>query len=190
MNRSYAESKENAIKKRPGAALPKSRGGRPPKYAEPRRPITVTLPERILKSLGQIDPDRSRAIVKCVEATERQQGRPANPVELIELTAGKALITVAPSPALRRIPWLRMIEIAPLRFLLALPPGTAVEVLEVALQDLLADPDAGEQDKPLLEVLLSIIRNQRRGRQLSMGEILFVDRAGKGSRPQAPPAAP
>ncbi len=149
-------------------------GGRPPKYAEPRHPVTVTLPERILNDLEAVNPDRCRAIVKCVELAVGQTRR-AKPVELIELTPGKALIVVGPSPALRRIDWLRLVEIGPLRYLLALPPGTAVEVLEVALQDLLLDRDARKGEGLLLAELLKVIRHQRRGRALSAAELLFVD---------------
>jgi hypothetical protein len=185
MNRSYAESKKEATRKREFHEIPKSKGGRPPKYAEPRRPITVTLPERILQKLESADSDRSRAIVKCVEAMDWHENRPRKPVELIELTPGKALIVVGPSASLRMIAWLRLVEIVPFRYLLSLPPGTAVEVLEVALQDLLANP-LSAAERALLSELLKVIRFQRRGRLLSSGEILFVDVPGKGVRREEP----
>ena len=44
------------------------RTGRPAKFAEPSRPVTVTLPERILDLLAAVDSDRAQAIVKTVEA--------------------------------------------------------------------------------------------------------------------------
>ena len=44
------------------------RTGRPAKFAEPSRPVTVTLPERILDLLAAVDSDRAQAIVKAVEA--------------------------------------------------------------------------------------------------------------------------
>ena len=46
----------------------KNRTGRPAKFAEPSRPVTVTLPERILDLLAAVDSDRAQAIVKTVEA--------------------------------------------------------------------------------------------------------------------------
>jgi hypothetical protein len=43
-----------------------SRGGRPRKFAEPTRPVTVTIPDRTLKQLVHIDKDRAKAIAKAV----------------------------------------------------------------------------------------------------------------------------
>ena len=37
-------------------------GGRPAKFAEPSRPVTVTLPERVLQLLAAVDADRAKAI--------------------------------------------------------------------------------------------------------------------------------
>ena len=37
----------------------KSSGGRPAKFAEPSRPVTVTLPERILRQLDETEPLRN-----------------------------------------------------------------------------------------------------------------------------------
>jgi hypothetical protein len=156
----------------------KKAGGRPPKYSEARRPITVTLPERILQDLHSINHDRSRAIVKCVETVMAKGDHPFKPVELIELTPGKALIVVGPSSSLQQIEWLRLVEIAPLRYLLVIPSGTAVEVLEVTIQDLLTNLDPNSSESVLLKELLDVISQQRRGRSISKAELLFVDIPG------------
>lgn len=156
----------------------KRAGGRPPKYSEARRPVTVTLPERILQDLHAINHDRSRAIVKCVETVMANGDRPFKPVELIELTPGKALIVVGPSSSLQQIEWLRLVEIAPLRYLLVLPSGTAIEVLEVAIQDLLRDLDPDSSESVLLKELMDLIGQQRRGRSITKAELLFVDIPG------------
>jgi hypothetical protein len=156
----------------------KNAGGRPPKYSEARRPITVTLPERILQDLHSINPDRSKAIVKCVEAIVAKGDRPFKPVELIELTPGKALILVGQSSSLQQIEWLRLVEIAPFRYLLVLPSGTAVEVLEVTIQDLLRNLDPNTSESVLLRELLDVISHQRRGRSITKAELLFVDIPG------------
>ena len=142
MARYYAETKKNSTKKMPVEKKPqgfaevslerkKNAGGRPPKYREARRPITVTLPERILQGLYAIHPDRCKAIVKCVETVMgTEKGYPFKRVELIEVIPGKALIVVGKSPSLQRIEWLRLVEIASFRYLLVLPSGMAVEALE------------------------------------------------------------
>lgn len=154
--------------------------GRPPKYDEERRPITVTLPERVLTKLQSVNADRSRAIVKCVEAVTGEGERLLKPLELVEVAPGKALIVVGPSQALKRIEWLRLVEIAPARSLLILPSGTPIEVLEVAIHDLLESLAEDDDEKELLTRLRDVISFQRRGRTISKAELLFVEIPGKG----------
>lgn len=156
----------------------KNVGGRPPKFAESRRPITVTLPDRILQKLEAVNHDRSRSIVKCVEAVTGEGDRPLKPVELIEVSPGKALIVVRPSKSLAQIKWLRLVEISPARYLLVLPTGTQVEVLEVAIHDLLDDLGPDSDERNLLMELQNIIGHQRRQRSISKAELLFVDVPG------------
>jgi hypothetical protein len=155
----------------------KSRGGRPPKYLEPRHPVTMTLPERILDQLAEIDPDRSRAVVKVTEAVAGTDKKNLNPVDLVEMAPGECLIVVSLCKALRQIPWLKMIEIAPARYLLTIPSGTPIEVLEVALRDLFHDPELqkNERENNVLQELLNLIGQQRRDLRLSKAEILIID---------------
>jgi hypothetical protein len=152
-------------------------GGRPPKFREPRHPVTMTLPERILDQLAEIDKDRACAVVKVTEAVVGTGKEHFNPVELIEMAPGKSLIVVGPSKALRKIPWLKMIEIATARYLLTIPSGTAIEVLEVALRDLFHSPEWQEKEREaiILHELLDLIGHQRRAQRLSKAEILVVD---------------
>lgn len=153
-----------------------NRGGRPPKFQEPRRPITLTLPERTLAQLALIDSDRARAIVKSVDAVSEQNSTHPKKVELVEMVHKQCLIVVGPCKALRKISWLKLVEIAPARFLLAIPSGTAIETLEVAVMDLLEHEDviANEIERTTLEELRDCIGRQRRGRKMSKMELLLV----------------
>ena len=65
--------------------ISKKGGGRPPKFREPRHPVTMTLPERILDQLAEIDPDRTRAVVKVTEAVVGTGKGRFKPVELIDV---------------------------------------------------------------------------------------------------------
>lgn len=150
-------------------------GGRPPKFDEPRRPITLTLPERTLRQLAAIDADRARAIVKVADAVVRKDTSRAKPVEIVEVAPGKGIILVGPSRCLREIPWLRLAEIAPTRYLLTITPGTAIESLEVALHDLVEElPAHEEHERSILEHLLALLRRLRRDEMISKAEMLFV----------------
>ena len=153
---------------------PKSAGGRPAKFAEPSRPVTVTLPERTLQDLETIGPDRGSAIVKLVDAVlAREEGRPS--VEVTRVGPDTGLIIVGPSSRLRRIPFLHMVEIAPARFLLALEPGHDFRSLELAIQDLLEESDEPQSaEHSMLASLIEHIKRLRKSAQVSMAEILFV----------------
>jgi hypothetical protein len=152
-------------------------GGRPPKFREPRHPVTMTLPERILDQLAEIDPDRTCAVVKVTEAVVGAGKGHFKPVELVEMAPGKSLIVVGPSKALRQIPWLKLIEIARARYLLTIPSGTPIEALEVALRDLFRSPELqkNERENAVLHDLLNLIGHQRRTQHLSKAEILIID---------------
>jgi len=150
--------------------------GRPPKFKEARRPVTVTLPESTLARLATIDPDRARAIVKASHAAMPGDAKERKPVELIEVMPGLGIIMVGPSRYLQTIKWLRLIELAPLRFLVTIPTGTAVDSLELELVDLLQSVKPDEEwEKSLLEDLRDLMRNLRLEGKLRKAELLFVD---------------
>jgi hypothetical protein len=150
--------------------------GRPPKFQEECRAVTVTLPIRILHLLEKFDKERGRGIVKCVEAamgnTSESEGKY---VEIVPVTKDAALIVVSRSNQLANIPWLRLIEIVPGRFILSLPTGTAIESLELAVMDLIEKiPETEIAEKALLSQLRQHLSKYRRSDGVSKGEILFI----------------
>lgn len=165
-------------KKQTSARLPgeKHAGGRPPKFSGPRRAVTVTLPTRTLLQLADVDKDRARAIVKVTDAIVRRNLPPRKLVEVVEIEPGTGVIVVGPSSCLRRIPWLKLVAVAPARHLLVLPTGTPIDSLEVALIDLLEEvPPPEERERIILEELRRRVRHLRRGRKVSKAELLFID---------------
>ena len=160
-----------------------SAGGRPPKFSEPRRPITVTLPERILVNLESISRDRARAIVKCVEAVAGDGNSSFKPVELIEVLPGKALIIVGSIRLLKQIKWLRLMEITPARWMLVIPSGTPIEALEIEIQDLLDKMKLFEkEERRILVELRALLAKLRRQDTVSKAELLFVETSKKTAR--------
>lgn len=150
-------------------------GGRPRKFSEPSGPITVTLPHRTLRQLEQIDRDRARAIAHVVDIVAPQDVPGDKLVETIEVDRGVGMFVVGPCRALRRIPFLRMVEVAPARYLLTVRPGTSSGDLEVALADVVEDlPGSEKQERALLSSLLEHLRHHRRKENLSRAEVLFV----------------
>ena len=159
----------------PRAPAAKNKGGRPSKFDEPSRPITVTHPDRILERLADIDGDRAKAIVKAVEAALDTPGGETRPVGEMPVGSGESLLTVADNRFLRRIPWLTLIEVSPGRHLLSLKDGATVEKLEVTLQDILDAPgDARPAELAFLNRLCASLRAPRRNRAVRPESILIV----------------
>src|SRR5262245_10216148 len=156
--------------------LPKQKGGRPPKFQEPRRPITVTLPENILGHLASIDKDRARAIVKATRVAMSLDEKRTRQVEVVEVAHGIGIILVGPSQLLKKIEGLRLVEVAPLRFLLTVASGTSIDSLELSIVDLLDTARSlDEPEHSMLNDLRHLIRKLRRGAAVSKAEMLFVD---------------
>lgn len=150
-------------------------GGRPPKYNEPSRPVTVTLPESTLRHLEQISPDRGLAIVKLTNHLKADKVSSSR-VEILDVGRKSGLIIVGPCPVLSKIPFLHLVEVAPARFLLAVDSEQDFAALELAIQDLLDTHETLAQDEQaMIDELLSTIRHLRRSRQTSHAEILLVN---------------
>ena len=151
------------------------KGGRPAKFDEPSRPVTVTLPERTLLNLARIDADRAVAIAKAVDAVVGGVDDPAPVVGELPIARGRALLTVADNRFLRTIPWLTLIEIAPGRHILSADNGVSVEQIEVSLVDLLETAtDATDEERSALRLLLDRLRAPRRNRAVEVTEILVI----------------
>ncbi len=152
------------------------RKGRPPKFQEPRRPVTVTLPESTLAKLEAINPDRAQAIVQATDAAMLPKASGHKRVELVEVMPGLGVIIVGPSRYLQKIKWLRLVQLAPMRYLLVVPSGTAIDSLEVAIIDLLENLEQHEEsEKATLEELRDMMRSLRLGGKLSKAELMFID---------------
>jgi hypothetical protein len=150
--------------------------GRPRKFTEASHPITVTLPERTLRLLAAISPDRAKAIVRATDALMAPALSAHESVRLTEIEKGKAVIVVGPSRRLREITWLKLIEVSPGNSLLVVPSGTAPEKLELAIMDLLPTLAPHEiEERKLIETLLARIASLRRGRRMTQSEIIIVD---------------
>jgi hypothetical protein len=153
----------------------KGSGGRPFKFAEPSRAITLTLPESTLRDLEEIGPDRGHAIVKLTQIAlgGKQADRPM--VELVKMGANTGLVVIGPSPALRRIEFVQLVEIAPGRHLIALAHGRDFRELEIALIDLLDDlSEARAEERDLIRQLLGYLKNFRKSESVSMAQIVLV----------------
>jgi hypothetical protein len=149
-------------------------GGRPPKYNEPSRPITVTLPESTLKQLERVAEDRGQAIVKAVNHLFAEPHH-RKCVEIVGVGAKSGLVVIGSCAQLAKIPFLHLVEVAPARFLLAIDPGQDFAALELALHDLLdSQEQVPREEVQIIQELLATIRQLRRDQRTSQAEILLV----------------
>lgn len=138
--------------------------------------MTVTLPLRTLDALQRVDRDRAKAIVKCTDAIVDMDSAGRKAVEIIKVFDGQGLIVIGPCPSLHKIPGLRLVEIAPLRFLLAIMAGYSPHALELDIMDLIEElaPEESEE-RALLSELRQELSRHRRQESMASATILFVD---------------
>ncbi len=138
--------------------------------------MTVTLPQRTLSVLQWIDKDRAKAIVKAVDGavSDWRGGRPH--VEVLEMAPGTGLVVVPANPALSNVAWMKMIQVAPARYLLTVEPGTPIEKVEVSLMDLIDEASrSAPHEVPVLETLRVTLGRLRRAGKVWKAEVLLVD---------------
>ncbi len=134
----------------------------------------MTLPDRVLHLLERVDADRAKAIAKLADSVFASQEKARSPVEMVPVSPTDAVIFVAHSRHLLQIPWLRLIEVAPARYLLSLTPDTPLEKLEITLSDLLETLPDDDPERELLDSLRQCLREPRRSQTATKEEIIFV----------------
>jgi hypothetical protein len=129
-----------------------------------------------LRDLEKVDADRARAIVKLANRAVAGRKGAAAEVDIVQVAKNVGLVIVGSTRALRKIPFLHLVEVAPLRFLLALKPGNDFRSLEIAINDLLEDlPEEEQEEKGLLTKLVDSIKEMRKSDRVTMAEILLLN---------------
>ena len=125
--------------------------------------------------------DRARAIVKLTDAAMPLDSRAQKKIDIVEVAPGLGIIIVGPSRLLQKVQGLRLVEVAPMRFLLTIPPGTSVDSFELAIMDLLEEGESKEDwEISTLTQLRDLIRALRREGKLMKAEMLFIDTRAPG----------
>ena len=148
--------------------------GRKPKFQEPSSSITITLPDRILQKISTIDADRAKGIVKCVENTLAENKK--SNVNVLKISDKEGILTVGPCSLLNTIPHLKLIEISPLHYMISKPAGTPIEMIEIALIDMIEkiSPEQHEE-KDMLMKIRNYIKTHRENDSLQTREIILLN---------------
>jgi hypothetical protein len=147
-----------------------------PKTEDPKRVITIALPEKTLSMLEAYDQDLARAIVKATDRANQLSFPKGSSYEIVKVAPHKSVFIVGSNTQLSNIQWLKLVEVAPGRNLITIPSGTSLESLEVAILELIENTPSDElMDHALLKEFCKYIGRLRRNNKVSTVEILIVD---------------
>jgi hypothetical protein len=141
------------------------RRGRPRKFDAPSKAVTLTLPEHVIETLGTIDTDLSRAVVRLAQS----QSAPG-PLQAAELaTFGRhAVIVVTPSKTLERHAGVTLVPLPDGRALISFPQSTSLADLELHLDDALRESRLPAADRKVFAAVADILRSTRRSSTVAL----------------------
>jgi hypothetical protein len=147
----------------PALAALGRRRGRPRKFAEASRAVTLTLPESVIATLSAMHHDLSQAIVHLAR---RAVGKNRKAADLL-VFGRRAVITVRPTPALERA-GLQLVPLPDGRALIAFEDPTELSTLQLTIADALEDRAMTAGDRAVYEHLSDILREARQSRDVSV----------------------
>jgi hypothetical protein len=169
----------------PVSSLLRRRRGRPRKFGAPARAVTVTLPESVIESLSQYNPDLSRAIV-----TVANNHAPATLREAAELAVfgRRAVITIRPTTTLEQRAGIDLVPLPDGRALISFDQPKSVAELELLLGDAIDDPKLAPEDRKIFEGIRRILKDARQSKDVSLLRRTIIVLESNGQRkPRRPP---
>ncbi len=147
------------------AAAIAPRRGRPRKFTGPARPVTVTLPEPVLRALASIDVDIGRAIVRLAQPAVGKA--PHAPAELA--TFGRhSVIVVSPSRTLERRTGIELLHLPDGRALISFDQTQTIPALELLIKDALEDRALPAADREVFVAIEDILKTARRSDSVAL----------------------
>lgn len=167
----------------PALSLLRRPRGRPRKFAEASRAVTLTLPESVLSALAAIHADIGQAIVQL--ATRERPRRTRKAADLVAF-GQHAVITIRPTPSLELRAGVQLVPLPDGRALIALDEPTSLAALQLSLSDALEDRTMPLVERAVYENLSAILRDARRSNDVTLQQrhiiILETRRARRTSR--------
>lgn len=139
--------------------------GRPRKFAQPSRPVSLTLPEPVIEVLSRIDRDLSRAIVRLAQPSLATGPHPS--AELVAF-GSRAVIVVNPTRTLERRTGVLLVPLSDGRALIAFDDTMTANRLELTIQDVLEEESLPAEDAEIFRGIRTILRDARRAHGVSL----------------------
>lgn len=159
------------------------RRGRPRKFDEPSRVVSLTLPESVIGSLSRVNEDLGHAVAGLIQSSRSPASR--EPAELVTFGA-RAVISVRPSRFLEQHLGVSLVPLPDGRALIALEEPRSVADLELRIHDLLEEGSGNADDRATLDGLRTILRDARRSAEVMLvprNIIVLETRPGGRRRP-------
>ena len=159
------------------------RRGRPRKFGEPSRAVTLTLPENVIAALERVDHDLSRAVVRVTQPEMTKQPHPA--AELVRF-GRLAVIVVNPTRTLERRTGVILVPLSDGRALIAFDESITPARLELKIQDELDDRALPPEDARIFEDIRDLLREARRSTSvvLQQRNIIVLEHVPHKSKPK------
>lgn len=141
------------------------RRGRPRKFAQPSRAVTVTLPDAVIRTLETIDRDLSRAIVRI--AQPKVASRRCPPAELV-MFGRRAVIVVNSTKTLEQRTGVVLIPLSDSRSLISFDESMTPARLELMVQDALDEHELPEEDRQVFESIRDMLKEARRSASVNL----------------------
>jgi len=155
------------------------RRGRPRKFAQPSRAVTLTLPEIVIDALEAIDSDLSRAVVRLAQPEAAKRPHPA--AELVTF-GRRAVIVVNPTRTLERRTGVVLVPFSDGRALISFDGTMTPAGLELLIQDALDDHDLPDEDGRVFESIRDVLKEVRRSARVDVRQKhIMVLELGPGS---------
>lgn len=155
--------------------------GRPKKFDEPTRVVSLTLPESTIARLTQTHGDLGRAIVGLLAADTTAKGRPA---ELV-VFGNYAVISVRPTPSLETRIGVQLVPLPDGRALLSFDAPKTISDLELSISDALDDPSLHHEDRAVFDSIRGILREARQSSEVALLRRTIIVLQGARRSPRA-----
>jgi hypothetical protein len=147
-----------------------------PDLTEDYTTVTLSLPRRTIEALQSCDRDLAQAVVRVTYQAFGRAAPEGSTFEIVKVAPHASVLIVGTRTKLGQIPWVRLVEIAPGRNLIAIPTGTPLESLEAAALDLIERTPADDAfERALLCSFHAFVGRLRRHEKVTLAEILIVD---------------
>ncbi len=157
------------------------RRGRPRKFVEPSRAITLTLPESVIQALSAVDHDLSRAVVRVTQPEMAK--RPHLPAELA-MFGRHAVIVVNPTRTLEQRTGVLLVPLSDGRALISFDESMTAARLELKIQDELDAHGLPAEDARVFESIRNVLKEARRSKSVALQQrsIIVLEYTGRKTK--------